>query len=173
MADDFTIPNQRKGDWIELLRSHCDAWQGHEFQYGTHDCFQFCAAAIREMTDLDVMEGVKYNTLEQALSYLTKGKRVDGKKVGGMKTAEGFWTHWLGEPKPIGFAQRGDIVLYTARETPYLAETMSGQTTQYDVRPNLPFPGVVGASGGQVWVMTQESGLCVFNRADGAMAWSV
>ena len=174
MADDFTIPNQRKGDWIDLLRVHCETWgEGNEFAWGTHDCFQFVAAGIKSMTDRDVFAGIKYKSLKQGLALLNKGATIKGKKVKGPKTAEGFWTMHFGEPKPVSFAQRGDIVLFENSGRPYSGIMTGGEAVELAVRPDVALPGLVGASGNQVWVLTDKGTRAALNRSEGSMAWSV
>ena len=163
----------RNPDWLARLHDHCDSWADRPFAFGSVDCFQFVAAGIDAMTGTNIMAGIEYNTLADAKRMLTRGATIDGTRHKGPKTSHAFWRHFLGAPKPASMAQRGDVVLFMDGLLPYSGTTHDGRPIQIDVPETLHVPGLVGASGRQVWIMTTDDGLAVFDVGNGATAWSV
>jgi len=93
----------RRPDWEQRLHEFVATAFGKPYAWGKHDCVLFCFNEIRAVTGRDFGRGVrgKYST------RLTAAKHLD--KLG-HATLEAFFDALLPE-KPIGFAQRGDIVL--------------------------------------------------------------
>lgn len=92
----------RKPDWENELTEYLISVSEKPHVYGKHDCMIFTANAIRAQTGKDYARGHrgKYSTAKGAARYL--------KTLGLASPAEMISSHL--EEKPIGFAQRGDIV---------------------------------------------------------------
>ena len=71
------------------------------FEWGTNDCCMFSANAVFAITGEDFAKPYRgYKTAKGALSRL--------KDIG----VEGIATKALGQPKPVSYAKRGDVILY-------------------------------------------------------------
>lgn len=92
---------QRFPDWPERLTAFLDARREMPFAWGSNDCALFAADAILEMTGVDVAKRLRGYKTEAAAA-----RRI--KKAGGMK---GLALSCGGKEKPVGFAQRGEIVI--------------------------------------------------------------
>lgn len=94
----------RLQNWPEALHAYVDACRPKPLDYGTHDCATFAAAAVQIVTGEDVLGGLMWSGEKGALRQL----EVEG----GLEAAV---TSRLGEPIPIEYAQRGDVVLAEMR----------------------------------------------------------
>jgi hypothetical protein len=93
----------RREDWPERLAEEIGAAQERPFSFGEHDCCAFAARCVRAMTGHDFMaEFASYGTQEQADAILAGNGGV-----------QGILSHCLGEPIPVAFARRGDILITT------------------------------------------------------------
>ena len=164
--------NPRKDQWLPALIKHWEDSQTNEFVWGENDCFQFVSKGILAMTGTDIMAGLEYYDLID-VKRLFKAGVINGEKVKGPKTAEGFWRYWLGETKPVLEAQRGDVVLFAndGVERPMLLQ--SGEYGAFVVRDELETPGIVSTDGKRVWMKTKKDGIAYVLLEDGDMAWSV
>jgi hypothetical protein len=92
----------RRSDWAERLSAYLAAVAKKPHAYGKHDCLIFVAGAVKAQTGTDFARGHrgKYRSAASAARYL-KGL--------GFESAAAMVAARLPE-KPIGFAQRGDIV---------------------------------------------------------------
>lgn len=93
----------RKGDWETALAEYIELVRDRPHEYGKHDCMLFVAGAVKVLTgkSLAAKHKGKYHDKESAAAYL---------KTLGFKTPAQMIDANL-KRKPIGFAQRGDIVL--------------------------------------------------------------
>jgi hypothetical protein len=103
----------RKHDWQKRLNKVFDQYEYSDFIWGKTDCFCFASDCIKAMTGYGPMDNFKtmYDDEELANKILIAGsKGIDGKfyKYNGLI---GFWSSFLGEPKTLGGAMIGDIVL--------------------------------------------------------------
>lgn len=90
----------RVANWPQLLAAKVEEWRQRPFAYGSADCLQFPAECVLAMTGIDHRDQFpKYESEVAAGRILVKH--------GGL---EGLLTSVLGEPKPVAFAQRGDVL---------------------------------------------------------------
>ena len=96
-------PLVRKADWESALSAYLSKVRDRPYAPGAHDCMLHPAAAIKAVTGRDWGRGHrgKYDSPLGAKRYL-KGLGFD--------SPEAMLDSLLPE-KPVGFAQRGDIVL--------------------------------------------------------------
>lgn len=96
----------KRPDWPERLAEEIKAAAGRPFTFGRHDCCAFCAGAVRAQTGRDLMAGfARYDDAAGAQQILDTRNGV-----------RGIAQDCLGDPIPVAFAQRGDVVLLpTAR----------------------------------------------------------
>lgn len=95
--------SDRRGDWEAQLAAYLAEAHDRPHAYGRHDCMTFVAGAIEAVTGKDFAKGHrgKYKSAATAARHL--------KSLGYASPAEMIAAHL--EEKPIGYAQRGDIVL--------------------------------------------------------------
>lgn len=93
----------RSQNWPSLLASFLRDRAGAPFVWGSNDCLLFCADLVQELTGEDLASEFRghYNTAADANALI--------EPYGGV---EGVLTAKLGEPKLIGFANRGDIAVF-------------------------------------------------------------
>lgn len=93
----------RKSDWEQRLADFIAANRSRPYAFGKWDCLLFPAAAVRAITGKDYGRGHrgKYKTAASATKHL-RGL--------GFASPEELLDS-LFEQKPVGFAQRGDLVL--------------------------------------------------------------
>lgn len=93
----------RKSDWEQRLADFIAKSRARPYEYGRHDCLLFIADAVRAITGKDHARGHrgKYKNETGALRRL--------KSLGHDRPEE--LLDKLFKEKPVGFAQRGDIVL--------------------------------------------------------------
>lgn len=97
-----TFPRQRP-DWDARLCAYLERVERLPHTYGRHDCMLFAAGAIEAQTGRDFAEGHRgrYRSQAGAVRYL-RGL--------GFNSFEAMLDAILPE-RPLGFVQRGDIVL--------------------------------------------------------------
>lgn len=97
------MTHNRKPNWEDRLVAFAKATEGRPYKYGSWDCMLMSAAGAQAITGKDYGRGHrgKYKTGAGAVLHL--------KKLGFSSPAEMIDS--LFEQKPIGFAQRGDVVL--------------------------------------------------------------
>lgn len=97
-------PQARLPDWERRLLALVEKDRDRPYQYGRHDCLLWAANAVKAVIGKDFARGHrgKYKSAASASRYLRQAFGVD--------TPEALLDS-LFEEKPIGFAQRGDIVL--------------------------------------------------------------
>jgi hypothetical protein len=101
----------RLADWEQRLHAFVAAAHDQPHAYGAHDCVGGLAAGVIEAVtgeDLGRAHRGKYRTEAGAIRYL---KRL------GFDSPQALLEHHL-EEKPIGFAQRGDLVLVPGNQVP-------------------------------------------------------
>lgn len=87
--------------WQQRLAAKVEEWRFREFRWGETDCLQFVAECVHAITGIDHRERFpRYRGQLSACRILTR--------LGGMET---FLTSIFGEPKPVAFAQEGDLLL--------------------------------------------------------------
>ena len=129
---------KRRGDWEAALAAYLERVRDKPYAYGQHDCLLFVAGSIKALTGKDLARGHrgKYKSATGAKRYLKKlGFSSPEKMLDSLLPA-----------KPVGFAQRGDIVLADNN------------------------PGV--CVGGEA-VFAGEDGLILKPRAEWSKAWGV
>lgn len=94
----------RAHDWEERLACYLDLCSERPFLWGQHDCALFAAGAIKAMTGVD-----------PAADFRGKYDDARGAAAALRELGSGTLYHtvcsWLGQPKPISLAHRGDIVM--------------------------------------------------------------
>lgn len=133
----------RKADWENQLTEYLISVSEKPHAYGKHDCMIFAANVVRAQTGKDYARGHrgKYKSARGAKVYL--------KRLGFRTPAQMIGAHL--KKKPIGFAQRGDIV--------------AGRDG---------VPGVVmGDFAFQVGQTEEQQGLVRLPRAEWRRAWGV
>lgn len=96
----------RLENWPIILDAFCKKKDGETFAWGKNDCILFCADAVSELTGVDLAQDIRgtYATQDEAALIISQfGSSV-----------EDIITHYLGEPKPVHYAQRGDIVTFNS-----------------------------------------------------------
>lgn len=93
----------RKADWEARLNAFVEQVRERRHAYGAHDCMLFAAGAVQAQTGRDLARGHrrKYKDKLSAARHL--------KSLGFASLDEMIDS--LLDAKPIGFAQRGDIIL--------------------------------------------------------------
>lgn len=130
----------RIANWPIALNDEIDRWRNRPFEWGTADCCQFPAAVVRAITGRDLLPLFgNYANEDAATALLTEH--------GGLV---GLITHALGDPKPVSWAHRGDVLA---------AELANGMTAAICV-------GVHACA-------MDRKGLVFFPTARAACAWSV
>lgn len=128
----------RLADWEARLSDYLTGVAGEAYSYGQHDCALFAAGAVLAMTGNDpaVEFRGRYSTAAGSLKALKKYGAGDLEAT----IASKF------EAKPIGFAQRGDLVMHA---------------------------GAVGVCIGADALLVTDDGLTRVPRADWAGAFAV
>lgn len=98
----------RHEQWERRLNEYIAAVEKRPHEYSRHDCLLHCANAVKAVTGKDYGRGHrgKYKSPASAVRHL---------KAKGFKGPEAFLDS-LFEEVPIGFAQRGDLVLTPAND---------------------------------------------------------
>jgi hypothetical protein len=89
----------RRADWLARMWAVIEAARGEPFKIGRHDCVRLAAQAVDAMTGADWMAHVEAFSPRYALRLMV----VPG-------AVEREMTRALGEPVPVGWARRGDLV---------------------------------------------------------------
>lgn len=89
--------------WHESLKLYLDRVSEEPFKWGEHDCLNFAAGAVKAMTGVDLMDGMKgaYSSEEEALQFL---------RDNGYKTVRNAVSKKLGKAVHPAYAGKGDIV---------------------------------------------------------------
>lgn len=100
---------KRRKDWEQRLSAYFAAVHEKPHKYGHHDCLLHPANAVKAITGHDYGRGHrgKYKDPASAVLYL---------RSIGFDNPEAMLASLL-EEKPVGFAQRGDLVLVPGNET--------------------------------------------------------
>ena len=156
MIADWFDHAKRRDDWVTRFRATIGEWQHKDFKWGETDCFCFAGAVCKALVGYDPMDGVKgvYGSEKAAKQVLYGGATLADDKFYQEDGIEGFWSYWLGEPKPVGLAQRGDIVLCE----------LPDKTT---------LTGVMSEDGKRIWAMCHPKGMVQLPSKWGVKAWSV
>lgn len=93
----------RKVDWEERLNAFVEKAREQPHAYGRRDCMLFAAGAVQAQTGRDLARGHRGK-------YADKLGAARHLKSLGFASPEALIDSLL-EQKPVGFAQRGDIVL--------------------------------------------------------------
>lgn len=95
-------------DWEQRLNDYIAEASPKPYAYGRHDCLLHCATAVKAVTGTDhgKKHRGKYKSAASASRYL---------RSLGADSPEQF-LDGLFEEKPVGFAQRGDLVLVDIAE---------------------------------------------------------
>lgn len=124
-------PLTRLDGWEERLVRYIEHSRAIPFRWGEHDCATFAAGAVAAITGTDHFESFrgKYADEESAASIVAE--RAEGEY-------ERLITGILGEPKPIGSAGRGDIVLSLRYRLPTLGVCL-GEQSAFVTKKGLTF----------------------------------
>ena len=109
------MPTPRNPDWPEKLADVIRNSQTRRFEYGTFDCCLFANDAIRAMTGVDIMHGLRgvYRDADSAHRVIKQfGVSLDD-AVGYVASTYG-WRKWDVPTK----ARRGDLALVDLRGNP-------------------------------------------------------
>lgn len=93
-------PLVRLPDWLARLNVWVLANRSRPFAWGEWDCVTAAADEVREITGRDVLGGLAWGSARDAMRVL--------EAEGGMVAAV---MRRLGDPIPVPFTQRGDLVL--------------------------------------------------------------
>lgn len=94
----------RAPDWEDRLSTYLDRVAEEPFVWGSHDCALHAASAIRAMTGVD--PGAAFRDQYDSRTGSAAALREHGQGTL-LKTV----TAWLGAPKHVSQAKRGDIVM--------------------------------------------------------------
>jgi len=101
---------QRLPDWEQRLHAYLEAAFDRPHDYGTHDCLLHAAADVLAVTGVD-------HAKKHRGKYKSQATAVRHLKGLGFDSPEALLDALL-EEKPIGFAQRGDLVLVPGNVLP-------------------------------------------------------
>jgi hypothetical protein len=92
----------RKENWPQLLAGKISECRSREFQYGAFDCFLFAAECVEAITGID-----------HAAEFRGYDSKIEAYKIiANYGSVAAMVTAILGaDPKPVAFAQRGDVVV--------------------------------------------------------------
>ena len=144
-------------DWPQRLEALLQEWATKPFVWGETDCFCFAGAAIESLTGGNPMAEIMPQYDTEAEAYHLLGGSIFFPSIdrsvpmGGM---ERFWSFFLGDPQPVGKAQRGDLVLLEVGGTGSLAAIIDG-------------------SGKAAAAMTERRGVLRVKKSLGYMSWRV
>lgn len=98
------VARVRHADWPLRLSAFLQERQKMDFVWGENDCMIFCSDAVLRLTGQDPAAEIRgtYNDLEGALGVI----------AGYGENVEAIIEAKLGQSKPKGFANRGDIATY-------------------------------------------------------------
>lgn len=99
----------RLPDWEERLGVYLARVEEEPFAWGTHDCALFAASCVNAQTGVDPAEGIRGTYEDARGAALALREHGQGTLL---KTVK----EWLGEPIPVPFAKRGDIVMRDTSE---------------------------------------------------------
>jgi hypothetical protein len=91
-------------DWEERLGVYLARVEEEPFVWGTHDCAIFAAACIYAQTGVDLVEDIRGTYDSQVGAAQILRDKAEGTLLRTLKA-------WLGDPVPVPFAKRGDIVM--------------------------------------------------------------
>lgn len=97
-------PLIRLPQWEGLLTAYLERVTEVPFAWGSNDCALFAASAVQAMTGIDPAEGLRG-------TYRTALGAAEALRQHGAGTLLKTVTLWLGEPKHVAQAHRGDIVM--------------------------------------------------------------
>lgn len=97
-------PLTRRPDWEPRLIAAVEKYREQPYAYGRHDCLLWAANAVKAVTGKDFGRGHrgKYRSAASASRYLRQAFGADSPEA---------LLDSLFETKPIGFVQRGDLVI--------------------------------------------------------------
>jgi hypothetical protein len=91
----------RVANWPLVLNQKVNEWRLRPFAWGTSDCCQWVAEVVTAITGEDYRDLFPaYETQEDAEQILAQSGGIAG-----------ILASALGEPKPVAWAKRGDIVM--------------------------------------------------------------
>jgi hypothetical protein len=91
----------RVDNWPAVLADKVEEWRGRALDYGHADCFQFAGDVVLALTGLEHRDAFpEYVNRDEATDIL--------REYGG---PAGIITSVLGQPKSVGQAMRGDLVV--------------------------------------------------------------
>jgi len=117
----------RHDNWETRLVAYLAQSRDRAFRWGTFDCCIFCAGAIRAITGKDYLSDFQYQDKKGATRYL--------RDYGGI---ENIASKFLGEPKKITQAKRGDIVSMTLNDRTALGVCV-GSFCAFTVKKGLTY----------------------------------
>ncbi|MDH2134936.1 hypothetical protein N5J77_27775 [Sphingobium yanoikuyae] len=94
----------RAADWEDRLRTLIDRLRDEPFKWGQNDCALFASSAIKAMCGVDPAGALRG-------AYSDEKGAMEALRQHGAGTLLKTVRAWLGDPKPVAQAQRGDIVL--------------------------------------------------------------
>lgn len=97
------MTHARRPDWPERLSAFVGGNMDRAYAYGHWDCIMLCAGAAKAITGKDYARGHrgKYKSAASSIRYLRSLGHASPEAM-----IDSFF-----EVKPVGFAQRGDLVL--------------------------------------------------------------
>jgi len=133
----------RVNRWEAALNRYIDECRPRPFKWGEHDCATFCAGAVQAITGNDYFAPFRGMYADEESAGAIVAEWAGGEY-------ESLISSILGEPKLIGFANRGDVVL--------------------SMRYRLP---TIGVCLGEHSAFVTKKGLTFAPTCDSEKAWSV
>lgn len=134
---------KRFEDWSKRLTAILAEKEAQPFEWGHNDCLLFCADVINALTGTDYGDGIRgtYNGKTSGDEVIS----IYGENV------TDVLTYFLGQPKAIGFANRGDAV-----------------TLEID---GVTCAGIVDETGRKACIFVEGRGLCRLPLSSCSHAW--
>lgn len=115
----------RRVDWLERLETYIAERMTEPFAWGRHDCCRFASGAVEAITGEDVMRGFSYEDEAGARALIRSAGSLDA-----------LAHRALGEPIPVSFAGRGDIVIADLEHGPTIGVCL-GVISAFAADPGL------------------------------------
>ena len=158
-------------DWEQRLSDHFDEYNNStDYTLGVNDCYMFCIKAVEAQTGVNIIKGINYSTMKQAIKLLKNGATLNNVAEPGPQTTEGFFTRLLGEPNGPLFAQRGHIVLMPNH---FEAVTKDNHKLTLELKNPMDSVGVVDMTGSCILMKTKEWGVITTSIHNGVKSWGV
>lgn len=121
----------RIGGWEARLSGYIEECRHKPFKWGEHDCATFCAGAVLAITGEDLFAPFRGLYADEESAGAIVAEWADG-------DYETLITSIIGEPKAVGFANRGDVVLSLRYRLPTIGVCL-GEHSAFVTKKGLTF----------------------------------